>query len=137
MTRTIQAPPQVVWDLLTDTSSYGAWNPAVLSIEGAMSPGGAIALVSIASPKRVFTLTVTSMDAPARMVWSDGMPLRLFRGVRTYTLDPSGAGTNFSMTEEFTGPLSGLIARSIPDLTESFDLFADGLKGAAERSAGE
>jgi uncharacterized protein YndB with AHSA1/START domain len=132
--RNIQAPPQVVWDLLTDPSSYAAWNPAVVRIEGDMAPGGTLTLVSIASPKRVFKLTVTSMDAPARMVWSDGMPLGLFRGARTYQLSPSGAGTSFSMTEEFTGPLSGLIARSIPDLTESFNLFADGLKAAAERA---
>jgi hypothetical protein len=134
VTRDIEAPPQVVWDLLTDPSSYQEWNPAVLSIEGAMSPGGTIRLVSIASPERTFSLTVTSMRAPARMVWSDGMPLGLFRGVRTYRLDPAGSGTAFSMTEEFSGPLAGLITKAIPDLTESFNQFADGLKAAAERT---
>lgn len=135
VTRDIQAPPQVVWDLLTDPSSYRDWNPAVLSIEGAMSPGSKIKLVSIASPQRSFSLTVTSMQAPVRMVWSDGMPLGLFRGVRTYRLGPVRAGTTFSMTEEFSGPLAGLIAKSIPDLTDSFDQFADGLQAAAERVA--
>jgi hypothetical protein len=135
VSRHIEAPPQVVWELLTDPSSYSDWNPAVLSIAGAMSPGGTIKLVSIASPQRTFSLTVTSMQAPARMVWSDGMPLGLFRGVRTYQLDPVGAGTAFSMTEEFSGPLAGLIVKSIPDLTESFDQFADGLRTAAERAA--
>jgi len=136
VSRDIDAPVQVIWDLLTDASSYRAWNPAVLRIEGVMSPGSTIELVSIASPKRTFRLVVASMEAPRRMVWSDGMPLGLFRGVRTYQLRPTGAGTTFAMTEEFTGPLSGLIARSIPDLTDSFDQFADGLKAAAERQAG-
>ena len=135
VTRTITAPPQVVWDLLTDPSSYQEWNPAVLSIEGAMSPGGTIRLVSIASPERTFSLTVAAMQAPVSMVWSDGMPLGLFRGVRTYRLDPAGSGTAFSMTEEFSGPLAGLITKAIPDLTESFNQFADGLKAAAERTA--
>jgi hypothetical protein len=137
VSRDIHAPAQVVCDLLTDTSRYRDWNPAVLSIEGAMSPGNTIRLVSIASPNRTFSLEVTSMQAPLRMVWSDGMPMGLFRGVRTYQLHPHGAGTTFSMTEEFTGPLSGLIARSIPDLTESFNQFADGLKSAAERAGHE
>jgi len=137
VSRDIQAPAQVVWHLLTDTSGYRDWNPAVLSIEGAMSPGNTIKLVSIASPNRTFSLKVTSMQAPLRMVWSDGMPLGLFRGVRTFQLQPFSAGTAFSLTEEFTGPLSGLIARSIPDLTESFNQFADGLKAAAERAAPE
>jgi hypothetical protein len=36
------------------------------------------------------------------------------------------------MTEEYTGLLAGLFTKAIPDLTESFDLFADGLKVAAE-----
>ena len=137
VSREIQAPPHVVWDLLTDPSSYRDWNPAVLSIEGAMSTGSTIKLVSIASPQRTFSLTVTSMEAPVRMVWSDGMPLGLFRGVRTYRLDPTGAGTAFSMTEKFSGPLAGLIAKSIPDLTDSFNQFADGLRIAAERAAHE
>jgi hypothetical protein len=132
VSRLIQAPPQVVWGLLTDASSYRGWNPAVLSIEGTMEPGSTIRLVSVASPKRTFSLRVTSMQEPVRMVWADGMPIGLFRGVRTYRLDPLDAGTTFSMTEEFTGPLSGLIARSIPDLTDSFNQFADGLKAAAE-----
>ncbi len=73
------------------------------------------------------------MQPPHRMVWADGMPLGLLRGVRTYELEDAPAGTVFSMTEEFTGPLSGLIARTIPDLTGSFDQFADGLKRAAGR----
>jgi hypothetical protein len=135
VTRTIHAPPDVVWGLLTDASTYRDWNPAVISIEGAITPGGTIKLVSVASPKRTFSLRVASMKAPEHMVWADGMPLGLFRGTRTYRLDPVTDGTTFSMSEEFTGPLSGLIARSIPDLTDSFDRFADGLKAAAERAA--
>jgi hypothetical protein len=132
--RDIQAPPEVVWALLTDPSSYENWNPAVLLIEGVMSPGGSIKLVSIASPERTFSLRVTSMAAPRSMVWSDGMPFGLFRGVRTYRLDPVSNGTSFSMTEEFSGPLAGLISKSIPDLTDSFDTFANGLKAGAERA---
>lgn len=124
----------MVWGLLTDSSSYRVWNPSVLSIEGTMEPGSTITLVSVASPKRTFSLEVTSMQAPVRMTWADGMPLGLFRGIRCYELAPHGAGTTFSMTEEFTGPLSGLIAKSIPDLTDSFNQFADGLKTAAERA---
>lgn len=135
VSRSIHAPADVVWSLLTDSSSYRDWNPAVLSIEGLMAPGSTIKLVSVASPKRTFNLEVTSMQAPVRMTWADGMPLGLFRGIRSYELTPHDAGTTFSMTEEFTGPLSGLIAKSIPDLTDSFNQFADGLKTAAERAA--
>lgn len=74
------------------------------------------------------------MQAPVRMTWPDGMPLGQFRGVRSYELAPRDAGTTFSMTEEFTGPLSGLITKSVPDLTNSFNQCADGLRAAAERA---
>jgi hypothetical protein len=130
--RAIDAPAEVVWRLLTDASSYQRWNRAVVSIEGPIVEGGQIRLVSIAAPKRTFTLKVAEMRAPSHMVWADGMPLGLFTGRRTYTIAARGAGCDFSMVEEFTGPLAGLITKAIPDLTPSFEAFADGLKAAAE-----
>lgn len=44
-----------------------------------------------------------------------------------------GEGTDVAMTEAYSGPLAGLIGRSIPDLGPSFEAFADALKAAAER----
>ena len=90
-------------------------------------------LVSTVNPKRAFSLTVNTMDEPSLMVWSDGMPLGLFKGTRSYRLTPDGAGTVFSMDEVYTGALAGMITKSIPDMTDSFEQFADGLKEAAER----
>lgn len=133
--RTIAAPPSVVWSLLTDVSSYARWNTAVVSIEGTMQAGGTIKLVSIASPKRTFSLKVAEMRAPNHMVWADGMPLGLFTGRRTYTISDAAGGKEFRMVERFTGPLAGLVTKAIPDLTPSFDAFADGLKQAAEAAA--
>lgn len=134
--RTIDAPPDEVWRLLTDAAGYRAWNPAVVSVDGTIARGEKIKLVSVVNPKRTFTLTVAEFDAPHRMVWSDGMPLGLFRGVRTYTLTPAGEGrTEFVMEEVFSGPLAPLITKAIPDMTDSFDQFAGGLKAAAEGRA--
>lgn len=135
-TRIIGADPETVFGLLTDAASYPTWNPAVLSLDGTLAAGETIRLVSVVNPKRTFTLTVTEVDAPHRMVWADGMPLGLFKGVRTYTLQPLGEGrTEFTMAEVFSGPLAPLITKAIPDMTESFEMFADGLKTAAEGSA--
>lgn len=63
------------------------------------------------------------------------MPLGLFKGVRTYTLAAEGAGTAFTVREEYTGPLLGMVWRSMPDLGPSFTQFANGLKQRAEASA--
>lgn len=136
VTRQIDAPRETVWSLLTDASSYADWNPAVVSIDGPIAQGNRIRLVSVVNPKRAFKLTVTAMEPPHRMVWSDGMPFGLFTGERTYLLREVDGGTEFSMTEVFSGPLAGLITKSIPDMTESFAMFADGLEAAAESRTG-
>ncbi|HEY4228283.1 MAG TPA: SRPBCC domain-containing protein [Candidatus Limnocylindrales bacterium] len=135
VTRQINAPAERVWDLLTDATGYAKWNRAVISIDGPIAMGETIALVSIANPKRVFKLKITDAARPSRLVWSDGMPLGLFKGERTYLLTEENGGTAFSMSEAFTGPLAGMMVRAIPDLTDSFALFADSLKNAAEVEA--
>jgi uncharacterized protein YndB with AHSA1/START domain len=133
--RRIDAPPERVWSLLTDASTYRDWNRAVVSIEGTIAPGNTISLVSIANPKRIFKLHVTEVTAPNRMVWSDGMPLGLFKGERTYLVMPREGVTHFEMTEEYTGLLAGAFTKAIPDLSKSFNVFADSLKSAAEAHA--
>jgi hypothetical protein len=133
--RRIAAPPERVWALLVDLPSWRAWNPTVASVEGEASLGGTVRLLTTANAKRTFVLRVTELVPPRRMVWSSGMPLGLFRGTRTYSLEPlaDGGGTDFAMTEVYSGALAGLIGRSIPDLGPSFESFAQALKEAAER----
>jgi hypothetical protein len=133
--RRIAAAPDRVWALLVDLPSWPAWNPTIVSIEGDVTPGGTVRLVAAVNRRRTFALRVTELVPPRRMVWASGMPLGLFRGVRTYSLVPAvgEVGTDFAMTEEYSGALAGLIGRSIPDLNASFEAFADALKAAAER----
>ncbi len=129
----INAPAASVWALLADADGYADWNDTVISIQGPIREGDTINLVSTVSPKRTFRLRVTRMQAPLLMVWSDGMPLRSFTGERTYSITDEGDGrSEFTVIEEFTGPLARLVTKAIPDLTASFNTFADGLKNAAE-----
>lgn len=130
--RHIDADQQKVWGLLTDAGTWSDWNPTVVSIKGPISVGNKVELVSTVNPKRTFKLNVTEMSEPSKMVWSDGMPLGLFKGERTYTVEPDGSGSKFTMVEEYTGLMAPLITKSIPDMTESFTQFADGLKTGAE-----
>ena len=135
--RSIEAGPEVIWGLLTDASAYPNWNPAVLGIEGSIADGQRIKLTSIVNPDREFKLNVSNVNAPRSMVWSDGMPLGLFKGARTFSLTPQDDGTTeFSMEEVYTGLMAGMLTKAIPDMTDSFNHFADGLKTAAESRGG-
>lgn len=133
--RRIDAPPEKVWALLSDASTWRDWNKSVISIDGTIATGQTVSLVSVANPNRAFKLRVTEVSAPNRMVWSDGMPLGLFKGERTYLVQPREGVTHFEMAEVYSGLLAPMFTRAIPDLTDSFNLFADGLKGAAETAS--
>jgi hypothetical protein len=132
-TSTIEAGPDAVWAILTDASSYTDWDSGVERVEGRIAPGEKIKVTSKANPRRAFPVKVTEFTPPRRMTWTGGMPLGLFKGVRTFTLTPEGSGsTTFTMREEYTGPMLPLIWRSMPDLGPSFEQFARGLKQRAE-----
>jgi hypothetical protein len=132
---TIDADPATVWAILTDAMGYTAWDSGVERVEGRIGPGEGIRVFSKVSPKRAFPADVVEFRPNEKMVWVGGMPLGLFKGVRTFTLTPGQAGTTqFTMREEYTGPLLPLIWRTMPDLQPSFDQFARGLKARAERT---
>jgi hypothetical protein len=130
---TIAASPDELWAILIDAAGYSRWDSGVEKVAGRIAPGETISVVSKANPGRTFPVKVTEFEPGTRMVWSGGMPLGLFRGVRTFTLSPQdGGSTRFSVREEYTGPLLPLIWRSMPDLGPSFHQFAGGLKAHAE-----
>jgi uncharacterized protein YndB with AHSA1/START domain len=131
-TEQIAAGPDAVWAVLADAAAWPSWDSGVTGVEGRIAPGEKVTIRSEAAPGRAFPVEVTACDAPNRLEFTGGMPLGLFRGVRTYTLTPSTGGTAFRMREEYTGPLLGLIWRTMPDLQPSFDRFAAGLRRRVE-----
>ena len=134
---TISAAPEVIWELLTDAPGYTSWNTTVDRVEGPIELGKKIKVHVKINPGKAFPVKVTEFARSERMVWSGGMPLGLFRGVRTYTLTPTVNGTQFAMREVYSGLLSPLVGRSIPDLQPSFAEFAAALKRRAERGEEE
>lgn len=133
---TIDAAPEVVWAILTNAAGFPDWDSGVERVEGTIAPGEQIKVFSEVSPGRAFPVRV-ELEANRRMTWRGGMPLGLFKGVRTFSLTPDGAGTAFAMREEFSGPLLPLIWRTMPDLQPSFDQFTAGLKARAEAGTGD
>lgn len=131
----IQASAQRIWEVLTDLPKWAEWNTTVERTVGEVALGAKVTVFVKQSPGRAFPLRVSALDAPRRMVWTGGMPLGLFRGTRVYELRAISAGeAEFTMREEYTGPLAGLIGKSIPDLQPAFDEFAQCLKRQSERA---
>ena len=126
---TIAADADAAWAVLSDGPGWATWDSGVDGVEGHIAAGETVKIRSQAAPGRTFPVKVTQFEPPARLRFSGGMPLGLFRGVRTYELSPDAdGGTVFRVREEYTGPLLGVIWRSMPDLGPSFERFARGLK---------
>lgn len=132
-TSRIAAEPENVWSVLVDGATWSKWDSGVTDVEGRIAAGETIKIRSAAAPGRTFPVKVTTFDEPRRMIFSGGMPLGLFTGVRTYEIASDGNnGSTCHVREEYSGPLLPLIWRSMPDLGPSFQQFVDGLKQRVE-----
>lgn len=129
----IRATPDAIWAILTDAPKYPSWNTTVDKVEGRIAPGERVTVHVKINPGRAFPVKVTEFVPGRKMVWAGGMPLGLFKGERTFTLTPRNDGTvEFQMKEVFSGLLSPMIEKSIPDLQPAFEEFAAALKLRAE-----
>ena len=122
----IAADPAIVWALLTHAADYPRWNSTVTAIRGEIKAGAAIELKSTLDAKRTFKLKIKEFVPEKRLVWGDAM------GSRVFSLEKSGSGTQFSMSERIGGLLFPLFAGMIPSFDDSFDKFAADLKQEAE-----
>lgn len=131
----VQAQPSVLWSILVDAPRYPEWDPGMDRIEGTIAPGHSLKVFTKQSPGRAFPVTVERFEPDRGMVWAGGLPLGMFRGVRTFELVPKDGGTEFRLNEVFSGWMSPLITRGIPDLNPVFAAFAAALKQRAEARA--
>lgn len=130
--RPIHATAAEVWSVLVDAGRLASGTLGITRLDGRIAPGERIRLWSEAAPGRAFALRVTAFEPGRRMVWEGGMPFGLFRGVRRFELEPAAGVVLFYMREEYSGPLVGVVGRSVPDLNPSFEKFASGLAMLAE-----
>lgn len=128
----INATPETIWDILTTADKYPEWDTNMISLDGTIAPNEQLTIRTHLDPNRAFKPTVTVFEPPRKMVWQSGMPLGLFTGARTFTLQPHGDHVHFTLTETFSGPLLGVFGGSIPDMTPVFQEFAAALKARAE-----
>ncbi|MGD1891382.1 MAG: SRPBCC family protein [Cyclobacteriaceae bacterium] len=129
ISQSIDADASIIWTLLTNAADYSRWNSTVISIEGDIRKGEKIKLKSTLDPQRTFKLKVKEMIPDKKLVWGDAM------GERTYTVEPKGSTSLFTMTEKIGGPIFPLFASKIPSFDESFEQFASDLKKEAESMA--
>ncbi len=131
ISKKIMAKPEQIWKILTNGPDYPRWNSTVKSLEGRIEKGEKIKLCAMIDTSRTFSLKVSELVASQKMVWKDGAA-PMFKGVRTYTLNPNPDGsTQFTMTEVLSGMMLPMIKGSLPDFRPSFEQYAADLEKEA------
>jgi len=136
----IGAPPERVWEVLTDFEGMSEWNPFITEISGELKKGEKIR-VHLKPPEgrgMTFKPRLVKVEHGRELRWLGhlGVP-GLFDGEHIFEIDGLPYGhTRFVQREEFKGVLSGLILRSIGDDTlNGFAQMNEALKERAEAVA--
>jgi len=134
---TINASPEVVWDILLDHNAYPDWNPFITQISGPTEPGENL-LVNITPPESKsmeFKPLVLKNDKEKEFRWVGKLLVKgIFDGEHYFLLEPVGNNeTRFTQGENFTGILSGLMMKMIGKNTKvGFESMNEALKNQAE-----
>jgi len=129
----IDAPPEVVWDVLATFEDWPSWNPDVksMSIDGPVAPGTQFRWK--AGPGTISS-TLQEVDPPRLIAWSG----RTFgvNAFHVWRLEPRDAQTLVHTEETFDGLIARLFrGRMRKTLTEGLESGLRHLKAEAERRA--
>lgn len=133
----IGAPPERVWSVLTDFSSYPDWSPFIRQISGEPAVGARLR-VRIEPPGgrgMTFRPRVVVSEPSRELRWLGrlGAP-GLFDGEHSLRLEPlDGARTRFVHSERFRGALVPLFGSGLIQTRHGFEAFNTALKERAER----
>ena len=137
----IDAPPEVVWSILTDLDSYPKWNPFITKASGSVKVGETLE-ISISSPgsKPVsFKPRVKSAAKDTTFSWLGHFLFPgIFDGEHVFKIVANERGCLFIQKENFGGILVPLAWRGIESSTRAgFVSMNNALKQRAEHFAAQ
>lgn len=136
----IEAPDEVVWDVLVDLDRYPEWNPFVVESIGRVEVGERLVnrLQPPGGKAMTFKPTVSEVVPNRSFEWLGrlGVP-GLFDGRHRFELRPTASGgTTLVHTEQFDGVLVRLMRSSLDTRTAAgFEAMNEALKTRAEARA--
>ena len=125
----VDAPPQRVWEVLTDIDRWPKWQPGVsrARLEGSLAPGSSF--LWRANGLRIRSI-LREVEPPSRVGW-EGKTLGT-RALHVWTLDAQGKQTVVQTEESFEGWLPRLMRRAMQRNSEK--ALRGGLEGLKRRA---
>ncbi len=134
----INASPQVVWNLLTDTSRFPEWNPFIHRLSGELAVGRRLVvfLQPSGSQGMEFKPVVLKVEPNRELRWLGRLLLPgLFDGEHIFQIEPLGhKRVRFHQREIFSGILVPFLKKALDtDTRRGFNEMNQKLKELAER----
>ena len=132
----VQAPAETIWEIISDLSSWHAWNPLYPQAEGSLRIGGQLSLTLALPGHKPETIKPTIVDWVPRdqIHWTLKMGGGLVRTYRFIEIEVLGeTSCIFSNGELFDGLLGPFIARRMRrSIRKGFAEMGEALKDRAE-----
>jgi len=140
-TVTIEAPASLVWQVLTDLSSYPEWNPFTVKVESDLTLGAPVDLyLPKPKPKQAGELMLQReylklIEPEQQLSWGMAMGHRWLLEARRdqYIEVIDEQRCRYYTTDSFKGLMTGLVMKSQGQwINDGFDAIASALKVRAE-----
>lgn len=131
----VSAPPEVIWRILVDFSSFPQWNPFMVQAEGEAQEGSRLRVRIQPPGKRAMTFRPVVQEAtpPNRLRWIGHLLVPgLFDGEHLFLVEESASGTQFTQSETFRGIFVPLFKKGLTATHEGFEAMNEALKRRAE-----
>ena len=131
----IDAPPERVWEILTDFRSYPEWNPFILEGSGDLEEGGKhdLRMRPPGGREMTFRPTVLKVETGRELRWRGRLLVPgIFDGEHCFRLTPAGPGTRLEQGESFTGLLPRFMSVTLGQTERGFNELNQALKERAE-----
>lgn len=135
-TLVINAPPELVWEVITDFASYAEWNPFIPECVSTMKPGDPIdlkvKLFSFAQPQREW---VKEIVPGLRFAYAmKPYPAGALSSQRSHDLTAEGGNTRYQSYFHLDGWMMPLVRGLLGSRMEKgFEGMTQGLKTRAEK----
>ncbi|HUR51169.1 MAG TPA: SRPBCC family protein [Mycobacteriales bacterium] len=139
----IEAPQQLVWEVLTDYARYPEWNPYTVRVETSLRIDDVIDLYlpDPAKPGETFLNReyIRVVEPPRYLRYDTGSELQGMQAVREQWVQDLGAGrSSYRTTDLFSGEVAGWVHEHQGEWVKAgFDSVAVALKARAESLSGD
>jgi len=132
----VDAPPDVVWAVMSDGERWHEWTASVTSVrrldKGPLRIGSRALIRQPRFPPAVWK--VTALEPGRSFTWRSGMPLMWVYG--QHSIEPVGSGTRATLRLIYDGVLARLMGRITRGITNRYlGMEASGLKRRSEENA--